>query len=180
MATVFTHALVGASIAATGPTSSSRARLALAGALLAAAPDLDVVAFRLGIPYEHPLGHRGVSHSLAFAVVAAALVAPLLASRRSAEEILRVTAVLALATASHAFLDALTDGGLGVGLLIPLSDARLFLPWRPLSVSPIGVSAFFRGPGLSILRNEILIVWLPTLLGLWLWQRRRRRAAQVG
>jgi hypothetical protein len=44
-------------------------------AALAMAPDLDVWAFRLGIPYQAPLGHRGFTHSLAFALVAGATAA---------------------------------------------------------------------------------------------------------
>ena len=72
-------------------------------------------------------------------------------------------AILTLAAASHGFLDAFTDAGLGVGLFIPLSDARIFFPWRPLFTSPIGVDAFFSGPALAILWNEMLWVWLPVL-----------------
>jgi inner membrane protein len=44
-------------------------RLALVLVTLAVLPDLDVLGFHAGIPYEHPLGHRGLSHSLLFALV---------------------------------------------------------------------------------------------------------------
>src|SRR5262249_26810128 len=48
-------------------------------------PDLDVIAFRLGIPYHAPFGHRGAVHSLAFAVSCGiALAAALRAMRRPA------------------------------------------------------------------------------------------------
>jgi inner membrane protein len=46
------------------------ARLLAAGAVASALPDLDVIAFRFGVPYSAQLGHRGFSHSL----MAAALV----------------------------------------------------------------------------------------------------------
>ena len=53
-------------------------RLWVLGVLCAVAPDLDVLAFRFGIPYEHALGHRGFTHSIPFA---AALAAPVSFSR---------------------------------------------------------------------------------------------------
>lgn len=37
-------------------------------------PDLDVVGNWMGIPYEHMLGHRGLTHSLPFAAIMSALV----------------------------------------------------------------------------------------------------------
>src|SRR5215470_8198453 len=49
-------------------------RLWLLGVACAIAPDLDVLAFRFGIPYEDPLGHRGLSHSIPFAALFAALL----------------------------------------------------------------------------------------------------------
>ena len=43
--------------------------------------------------------------------------------------------LLFVAMASHGVLDALTDGGRGVGFLIPFSSERFFFPWRPIPVS---------------------------------------------
>jgi inner membrane protein len=42
-------------------------RLCLVGAVCAALPDIDVIGFRFGIDYGALLGHRGFTHSLAFA-----------------------------------------------------------------------------------------------------------------
>jgi len=44
---------------------------------------------------------------------------------------------------THPLLDAMTDGGLGVMLLFPFSEARLFFPWRPIHVSPLSIVRFF-------------------------------------
>jgi len=135
-------------------------RLWLLGALCAAAPDLDVVAFSLGIPYDHLLGHRGLSHSLAFAALLGALVA-----RLALAPGLRVRGALYLflTTASHGLLDTFTDGGLGVALLAPFDATRWFAPFRPIRVSPIGVGAFFTR-GAAVLANELATVWLPCAL----------------
>ncbi len=70
MPTALTHALVGAALAPAAARPMSRGAVALVLGVLAVLPDIDVVAFRLGIPYEHSLGHRGFTHSLAFAVLA--------------------------------------------------------------------------------------------------------------
>lgn len=178
MATAFTHAVVGGLLGGAAPRALPRARLAVTAALLAVLPDLDVVAFSLGIPYAHPLGHRGLSHSLVFAVVAGALGAAAVLGRAAFSRAgVAATAVLAVATASHGLLDAFTDAGLGVGFFVPFSDARFFFPVRPLATSPIGVEAFFSGPALRILGNEIVWVWLPVLAGAaLLLQLRRRRS----
>lgn len=181
MATVFTHALVGAALAPLAPAGVPPSRLAFALAVVAVLPDLDVVSFRLGIPYEHPLGHRGFSHSLLFAVMLAALVArfEFRAVAPGSRPWWVLLFVLFVGTASHGILDSFTDGGLGVGFLIPFSVARFFAPVRPLPVSPIGIHPSV----LAILRVEVLYVWLP-LLGLLsgaalfrrVWRPRARNA----
>jgi len=71
--TVLTHAMVGASLGAASRAPVSRLWLVLLLAVLAMLPDADVLAFWLGIPYAAPLGHRGFSHSLAFAALAGPL-----------------------------------------------------------------------------------------------------------
>src|SRR5262245_35887781 len=111
----------------------------------AAAPDLDVVAWPLGIPYDPLWGHRGLSHSLAAALPAAFVLTG--ATRRylglrGAPLCVYLFAVIA----SHGLLDACTDGGPGVAFLAPFDTARYFFPWRPIRVSPIGL-AFFSGWG---------------------------------
>ena len=178
MATAFTHALVGGIVGASAPRSLPRARLAAAGAVLAALPDLDVISFHLEIPYAHPLGHRGFSHSLLFAAIAGPLAAVLLLGDRLRSRTSWVAAaLLTLATASHGLLDAFTDAGRGIGFLIPLTDARFFFPWRPLATSPIGVDAFFRHGSLAVLWNEIRWVWLPIVAATGLLSLVRRRPA---
>jgi len=159
----FAHALVGASLATTLPRSASRAPAAATLALLAAAPDLDVIGFRLGIPYEHWLGHRGLTHSLFFAALCALLSLPLWRLTRYAQLWRTLGALTGAAIASHGLLDTCTNAGLGVGLLIPFSDARSFAPWRPIFTSPLSPRAFFSTRGALILANEIFWVGLPTL-----------------
>lgn len=178
MATLFTHALVGGALAVGSPLRSHRLRLGLVLAGLAMLPDLDVLAFRLGIPYDDPLGHRGFSHSLVFAALAAPLATAIFfrGLPPGSRAWWQVTLLAALATASHGILDALTDAGLGVGFLVPFDERRFFFPLRPLATSPLSVRAFLDAPALAILANELLWIWLP--LGLLLGARQLRRRRQ--
>lgn len=159
------HVIVGLAagrrLAGDGPGRSLA--LAMAGMVaLSLLPDLDVVAFRLGIPYEAPFGHRGASHSL----VAAALVGLVVGLWRP-----RVGAMAGLVVASHGLLDALTDGGHGVALLWPWDEARIFAPWRPLPVAPIG-RGMVSTRGLAVMATEAL--WFAPLAIYALWPRRGR------
>ena len=130
--------------------------LALACAVL---PDLDAVGLWLGVPYEHPFGHRGLTHSLAFAVALAGVGALLAPAAGALPE--TAFGVLFVSAASHGVLDALTNGGLGIALFGPFSSRRIFLPWRVIEVSPLRPSALFSRRGLRVLRSEMRWVWAP-------------------
>ncbi|ALN93027.1 metal-dependent hydrolase [Lysobacter gummosus] len=160
MPTIMTHAVVPLALGwALGPRTIP-SRLLVAGAIAAMLPDADVAAFKLGIAYADDFGHRGASHSFAFAAILAVFGA--LASRWLRAPPSRAALWLFVCAASHPLLDALTDGGLGVALYWPWSDARIFAPWRPIEVSPIG-ARFFSARGLQVLWSEARWIVLPAL-----------------
>src|ERR1041385_7610065 len=97
------HVILGASI---GAASSRRVGGAVACAALAMCPYLDVIAFRLGIPYEAPFGHRGELHSIAVAVVVGALAAVPFA-RVFRTSFARALVACVAAVVSHGLLDTL-------------------------------------------------------------------------
>lgn len=165
MPTVFTHAVAALGLGALFYRREVPKGIWGLGAACAVLPDLDVVAFSFGIPYEHTLGHRGLSHAPVFAAVLAGVLVALF-FRRGVPGMGRgaLWLYLFLATASHGLLDAFTDGGLGVAFLIPFSNERFFFPFQPIRVSPIGVLRFLSGRGLEVLRSEILWVWAPSIL----------------
>lgn len=176
MASAFSHAAAALALGTAFWRPALPARFWVLGAACAVLPDLDVIAFRFGIPYEHVLGHRGISHSLLFAALVAAVVVALFFSRER-QRWGRLWLFFFLATASHAFLDALTTGGLGVAFFAPLENSRYFFPWRPIEVSPLSISRFFTARGLAVLRSEFLWVWVPSLVfatGALVARRRKR------
>jgi inner membrane protein len=156
LASAITHFIVGAALSM--PALESREiRGAVPGwvipvssGLLAVAPDLDTFAMRaLGIPFGGFWGHRGFFHSPFFLILLSAVISTLVARRAWFW-----TAVMWAGCAiTHPLLDMLTDGGSGVMVLFPLTEARLFFPWRPIHVSPLEISRFFSRAG-YILRSE--------------------------
>ena len=134
MPTVFSHpAPVLALAALLGGRVSTR--MLLFGILCAVLPDADVIGFRFGISYADAFGHRGFSHSLAFALLMGCAgfgVAPLFLR---GSRLMGFTVGL-LAVSSHILLDAMTNGGLGVAAFWPFDQTRYFCDWRPIRVSP--------------------------------------------
>ena len=162
MCTVITHPAVPIALSVLLPQETASSSLLVAGALCSVAPDLDVIGFEFGIKYGDLLGHRGFTHSIFFAALLAALITISLFQNHSSRLI--VFLFLFLSTLSHPVLDALTNGGLGVGLLSPFTNERYFFPYRPIEVSPIGVSAFFSHRGLKVMLSELSWVWLPSTI----------------
>jgi inner membrane protein len=159
MPTVFTHPVVALAMWPCFRRRLPGRRWLAAGALLTVLPDFDTVGFRLSVEYGDLLGHRGLSHSLAFAAVAALALAAFAREGRGA-----LWLYLFLCAASHGLLDALTDGGLGVAFFAPFDDTRYFFPWRPIQVSPIGLDRFLGPRALGVLRSELLWVAAPSFL----------------
>jgi inner membrane protein len=112
----------------------------LASGLLAAAPDLDVVGKRaFGIPGTSLLSHRGLFHSPFFLILFSTALAGIVALGHSRKAFAWLCLVWAGCMVTHPLLDALTDGGSGVMLLLPFTRARLFFPCRPIHTPPGGI-----------------------------------------
>jgi len=134
-------------------------RLLLAGVAASVLPDVDVVAFRFGIPYADDLGHRGFTHSLLFAAFVA--LATACAFRFLRTTFARAFWFVLVATASHGILDSLTNGGFGVAFFWPWSGERYFAPIRVIEVSPLSIQRFFSEGGGQVLLSELIWVWAP-------------------
>ena len=162
MASAFTHAVAALAIGTAFPKPPRPARFWILGIAGATIPDLDVIGYALGVPYDSVFGHRGLTHSLAFAALYAAV--GLVAFRgMHGRERGWAWLYLFLATASHGVLDAMTAGGGGIAFFAPFVNERYHFPWRPILVSPLNPGRFFGARGRAILANEFVWVWLPSL-----------------
>jgi inner membrane protein len=135
--------------------------------VLSLLPDVDVIAFTLGIPYSDPLGHRGATHSAAFAL-AIGLIAAAFAHHRFGVAFPRLAFLCLVVVATHPLLDAFTDGGLGVELFWPLSPRRFFAPVRFIPVAPIG-ARFFSARGMIVAATELF--YFAPVFAFALWPR---------
>jgi inner membrane protein len=161
MASAFSHIAVPALLYASFKSDTVNIRLFLLAALCSVFPDIDVIGFKCGIPYGSQWGHRGFTHSLVFSLCLASLLT--IFHRQLQSKPWAVFWLCFVSCASHAFLDAMTNGGLGVAMYWPFSLERIFLPFRPIQVSPIGVSSFFTEWGLRVIASDLVWVLLPAL-----------------
>jgi inner membrane protein len=179
MASAISHAVAAVAIGEVLRPPHAPPRYWLLGVACAVLPDADVVGLYLGVPYGHMLGHRGLTHSLTFAVaLSAAVVATAFRDSEWTPWRGRLLLYFFVATASHGVLDAMTNGGLGVAFFAPFAAARYFLPWRPIRVSPLSLRAFFSSWGAAVLASEMRWIWLPALVLVTLtvalrWRRQR-------
>lgn len=158
MASVLGHFVAGFTISKLVKWKSS-ILLVLLATISAFLPDIDVISFKFGIPYEHWAGHRGFTHSISFALFWGVLCTFFFKKQK-----VIVGVIIFLATLSHPILDALTTGGLGVALFFPFDNSRYFLPWRVIRVSPIGVENFLTDRGWQVVKSELLWVVAPSTL----------------
>ncbi|MEC3905602.1 metal-dependent hydrolase [Tamlana sp. 2201CG12-4] len=159
MASAFGHAVVGFTL--TKVIDNRNLKWLLIAAIFSTLlPDFDVVAFKLGIPYESPFGHRGFTHSILFSFIWSGILMLTLGRQHK----LVWFFVIFLSTLSHGILDAMTSGRMGVGFFIPFDNNRFFFPFRNILVSPIGISEFFSGWGIKVLFSEFKYIVLPCSL----------------
>ena len=97
-----------------------------------------------------------------------AVVAPTVMLRREAfgSTWRRYAAFFFVVIASHAVLDAFTNGGVGVAFFAPFDGTRYLFPWRPIRVAPVGIRSSLNSRVFSVLGSEFLWVWLPTIAAL--------------
>ena len=176
MASAFGHMAVAYAMGKTLNPAWASTRFWVLSVLCCLLPDVDVLGLLMGIPYEHVLGHRGLTHSITFAIlvgiVIPKLAVPTLSCRSGRYGVFVI--YFGLVTMSHGFLDAFTDGGLGIAFFAPFDSTRYFFPWRPITVSPIGFSEFFSSWGLSVLLTEGIWIGIPVCFWLGILQVGRR------
>lgn len=167
MTTLYTHAVAGLGIARLGAVRPMPWSYWALAVILPLLPDLDVFSTA---PYNSPLGHRGVTHSLLFAM-AAGLIAARIVARPFRRQWWMLAGLYFAVVASHGLLDALTRGGEGIPFFWPLGDR--YGNWGPIPVSDIAFD--WPDPRSSrAIRSELLWVWGPMALAVILATAYRR------
>ncbi|WP_005037509.1 metal-dependent hydrolase [Holophaga foetida] len=162
MPSFFGHVAAGATIHVLlrdGESSQPRTRnLALFCAL---APDLDWFMSFLHLSGRHVLNHRGVTHSLAAALLLASLV--MFLAFRKDERRPRVWICMVLCALSHCLLDACTLGGVGVAVFLPVTPIRFVCAWQPIQVGPIPLNLTLLRGFLGALWTEAIWIGVPAI-----------------
>lgn len=134
-------------------------KLVVVAAFAAAAPDLDgLFKHFLHLPITSIYAHRGAAHSL-FVAIAAGLAAAVFHKLIGVRPLTAGVAVAA-SMASHGILDMMTNSGLPVAYLWPLSSMRLFADWRPIQTAPVHLTHFF-AEAFTRLRLELWQLIIP-------------------
>jgi inner membrane protein len=122
-----TQAALGAAIGQATLGKRIGGKGAIAGALVATIPDLDVLLRVLYSSYDMLRIHRGISHSLLFGVLGALALSLVFQRTKLFSKInfLRLWSFNALCLITHSLLDFCTS--YGTQLFLPFSDARLGL-----------------------------------------------------
>ena len=105
-------------------------------------PDADTL-MHFWVDYGHPLGHRGVFHSFAFALVVGFLLTILFRRFKYLDKtqgLWKLALILSALQFSHGLADTLTSGGKAPRIFWPIIEEGVFAPWRPIPVSPMGKS----------------------------------------
>ena len=162
MASIFGHAALVLGGSKLVPNRHTSLKIIILCFISSIIPDIDVMAFSFGVDDQHPLGHRGLTHSIPFALIWACVLYRVF-HYREGRNVLFLISLYTLSMVSHGLLDAFTTGGEGVAFFYPFDDTRYFMPWRVIEVSPVGIGAFFSEWGLAVLKSELVYIFLPAI-----------------
>ena len=166
MPTIITHSVIAVSGAFGFRSAEGFLKFLLLSILCSIIPDADVIGYLwFYVPYQSFFGHRGFFHSPFFAMLFGLFIVFVFYGNVAAfsKRWWQYVLYFFILTTSHGILDALTNGGQGIALLSPFTNHRYFFPWTPLEVSPIHVEAFISRRGLTVLKNEFLWIWAPSI-----------------
>ncbi len=174
MPSLISHAVVGLAAGVAISGKAPQEPVILLSIICATFPDIDGIAFALGIPYGSLFGHRGFFHSISFAFLLSAAITHIGFPH------IRVFShlwfywqtIFFCISLSHGILDSMTEGGMGVAFFSPFSNKRYLLPWKPVLACPLRIKDFFSEWGKVVAKSEFLWIWLPSfilmLISLWL------------
>ncbi len=169
MPTIITHSVVAVSSGLGFSSGKESLKFWILSIVCSSLPDADVIGYRwLYIPSYDFFGHRGFFHSPFFAALLSIFIVCIFYRKQKFFSIQwwKYCLYFFILTSSHGILDAFTNGGNGIALLSPLSNERYFSPWTPIEVSPLSIKAFLSQRGLTVLKSELLWIWVPCLLAL--------------
>jgi inner membrane protein len=164
MASIISHAVFGVGIGLSFMPRDADRRYVWLGGATAVLPDLDTLGGLFGRSGTDLFAHRGLSHSIAFAVVIGALLSVAVSRMRpSRTSPRRLFCCISLAMMSHGLIDTTTTYGRGVALLAPFSTERFVSPFRPLGTPALRGQHTRTERVTALVLNELVWVWAPAI-----------------
>jgi inner membrane protein len=162
MPTIFSHSIVGIAAGKIFQQSNKK-RFWILSFICPSIPDADVLGWYFGVDYLDLFGHRGITHSIFFALLLGMTIWVIFFRKEnmSRKNSLFLIIYFSLITMSHGILDGLTNGGHGVAFFAPFDNSRYFFPFTPIEVSPLNIGAFFGERGLQVILNEFIWILIP-------------------
>lgn len=158
MPSIYTHGIVGLGLGKLFTGRRMPKTFWLLAFLLPIVPDFDALS---SAKYGDAAGHRGLTHSLAFALGLGLIVA-MATFKAYKVSLWDLWGFYFVAIASHGILDAFNSGGYGIPFFWPLSMKR-YGPWGPVRV--VDFAFDIPNPWRSAsMRDEIFWIWLPLLV----------------
>ncbi len=171
MSTVISHSLVGAGIASFFQFENKK-KIVITSLLLAGLPDSDTIVMSI-IGRGTVFDHRGVFHSIFFAIMIGALAALFFKRKKwiAPNEYLKLAILFAAITFSHPFFDGFsTDWKYGVSYLAPFDMTKYFWFSSPLPLVPLSPTLLFSERGINIFLVEVAMLWT-FVGGAFLWNK---------
>ena len=159
MPTVISHSIVAAGIARWFHFANKR-KLLFAAILLAAIPDFDTILMGI-FGHDSIFRHRGIMHSILFAVCTSGLATLLFHRKHWIERrnVWKLFGLFFIFAFSHPLLDGFSTGGyIGVAYLAPFDNTRYVLG-DLLPLAPLDPGRLFTSRGLSLFLTEAGMLW---------------------
>tara|TARA_B110000263_G_C15250633_1_gene483910 strand:- start:24 stop:563 length:540 start_codon:yes stop_codon:yes gene_type:complete len=162
MPTIISHSLIGI-FASRIFRINHKPKFWILSFICTALPDADMIGYYLGIPYNHLFGHRGISHSMFFALLLGFLVYFLFFRQEKLSKInsFMIFIYFSFVTMSHGFLDALTNASYGIPFFAPFDNTRYLFPYRPINAPSLDIQYFFKEQFFEIMIGEIILISIP-------------------
>ncbi len=162
MPTIVSHSIIGI-FASKIFRVSNKPKFWILSIICPALPDADMIGYYLGVPYDHLFGHRGISHSIFFALLLGLLVYFLFFRKENLSKFksFMIFIYFSFITMSHGLLDMLTNATHGIPFFAPFDNTRYFFPYRPINAPSLDIEYFFREQFFEVLVGEIILIAIP-------------------
>tara|TARA_Y100000996_G_C22397717_1_gene591849 strand:+ start:21 stop:554 length:534 start_codon:yes stop_codon:yes gene_type:complete len=164
MPTIISHSLIGV-FASKIFKISHKPKFWILSLICPVLPDVDMIGYYLGVPYDHLFGHRGISHSIFFSLLIGFFVYFLFFRKENLSKFKSFVIFIyfSFITMSHLLLDMFTNATHGIPFFAPFHNTRYFFPYTPINAPSLNIEYFFREQFFEVLIGELILILISIL-----------------